>query len=699
MRHGTDLIAGGEIILSGEVLNDEWAGWMWEEDVYFSPAMVRQALLAMPSGPLVMRINSGGGHTVAGEAIRAMVAERARLHGNVTMIVEGLAASAATLILMGATRREMTAGSILMIHNPSGGAWGEADDLRKEAAVLDMITDTFAGVYAQATGKTPDEVKKIMAAETWYGPADALSAGWVHAITGDAAPDENNALPSLVARAQAQMQTAAQRVMSRKMQFNVRPGDPGQHSSATVLASTATARAANPKENSMPGNPAAVTSAAPVVAAMSVDDAVLAERARCRAIREMAQPFVAAGRVMQADVDVLIDQGLTADTAATRLLTTMAAREPLVSRSPATITRDEVDTRMEGMIGALMGERTGPAEQFRGLTVRRLARELAGRSSGFSDAESIRNGMRATSMMGGAHGVSDFSYITTEVMGRSLQREYQARPANWSAVCGAAMTAADFRELHAVRFGGDFQLKPVRENGEYESATLTDEAEGLRVERFGRTIKLTFEAVVNDDMGAFQRIPREFASAARNKESSIVWGIIRSNAVLKSDGKTLFHADHGNLAGSGAAISVTSVGAGRAAMWKQKALGRKSTDDDFMMVEADRLIVPPALETLALQFVTATQPGTDGAVNPYKSTLTPIVVPHISAAASGGSDTAWYLVASSLPPVQHAYLEGYEAPSVVTVDGMNPDVVTMNARHIFGAAASEYRGAWKNPGA
>ena len=46
----------------------------------------------------------------------------------------------------------------------------------------------------------------------------------------------------------------------------------------------------------------------------------------------------------------------------------------------------------------------------------------------------------------------------------------------------------------------------------------------------------------------------------------------------------------------------------------------------------------------------------------------------------------------------HAYLEGYDAPTVMTVDGMNPDQVTMNARHIFGAANTEFRGAFRNPG-
>lgn len=285
-------------------------------------------------------------------------------------------------------------------------------------------------------------------------------------------------------------------------------------------------------------------------------------------------------------------------------------------------------------------------------------------------------------------------------MNRSLQEAYRRRNASWQLVTGAPLTATDFRELHSVRFGGDFSLKPVKENGEYQSAVLADEAEGLKVERRGRTITLTFEAVVNDDMGAFQRIPTEFAMAARTMEASMVWSLIRSNAKLKSDGKALFHADHGNLGtGGGAAgtIGAAAVAAARKAMWGQRAFG--STDrDDFLQIEPDRLIVPLALELLALQFTATVTPGTDANANPYKSTLTSAVIPNLGAEA-GGSDIAWYLVSSDLPPIAHAYLEGYAAPTVQTIEGMNPDLVKMDARHIFGAAVVDYRGAYKVAGA
>ena len=421
-----------------------------------------------------------------------------------------------------------------------------------------------------------------------------------------------------------------------------------------------------------------------------------AERDRQRAIREVAAPFMAAGTLPAAEVEKVINEGTAAEAAGNRFMAIMAASNPSTTAAVVSGSRqDETQTRVEGMICAMMSDYSGPGEQFRGMRIRDLAMELGGRE-GFDRTAQVQRGMRSTTMMGGAHGVSDFAYITTEVMNRQLLANYERRAANWQSVTGTPMQASDFRELHAARFGGDFQLKPVKENGEYEEATLQDEAEGLKVERRGRTINITFEAVVNDDMGAFDRIPDDFARASRMMETTMVWSLIRANAVLKSDKKTLFHADHKNLGAAGG-ITVAAVGAARKRMWEQMAFGADKKSGDFLMIEPDLLIVPPSLETAAGQFTADVTPAKTDDANPYRRTLTTIVAPHLGAVA-GGSDTAWYLASSDLPPISVAYLEGHAAPTVRTIEGMNPDKVTMNARHIFGAAATEFRGIDKNPG-
>lgn len=699
-----DLIVNGEIVLEGDVVPSGF------ED-YFDGGIITANLfrraLAMVDGDVVVRVNSAGGDPTEGEAIRAAIAD----HGApVTVKVAGDAMSAASLMIMAADTIEMSPGSIMMIHDPSALTLGTSEDHRKSADVLDILADTYAGVYARRSGKSAAEMRTLMKSELYMGPAEAIAQGFADAISGDADDDDRDPAPELAAaemsaartRHAASITMVKRALVQHRPHNNSNPTAAGGHHQA-VMAATQEATMPDPAKPAQaspkPETSPAVQMAAPnAPAPEAVQSAVMAERARATDIRKMAAPFMASGQLSQDDVDAVIADGTSADAAGQRFLAVMAAAQPPVRHNARTeITRDENETRMEGMIAALAGQTDGPAEQYRGLRLKSLAMELSGPRRGYNEADAVRRGMMSTTMMGGAHGVSDFSYITTEVMNRNLIAAYDRRMATWSAVTGAPVTASDFRELAPVRFGGDFQLKKVLENGEYHEASLADEAEGLKVERRGRTISLTFEAIVNDDMGAFARIPSEFAMAARIMESSMVWSLIRSNAVLKSDGLALFHATHKNLAASGAALSATTVGAARKALWEMTAFKSKDPDD-FLMIEPDRLLIPPALELAAGQFIAAVTPAKDSDANPFKSSLTPVTVPHLGTAA-GGSDTAWYLVSSDLPPIIHAYLDGYQSPTVQTIEGMNPDKVTMNARHIFGAAVGDYRGAYKNPGA
>lgn len=713
--NGSDLIFNGEIVLEGDVLPHEWC--MWTEESCFSARMVREALAAF-TGDVTIRVNSPGGSPHEGEAVRAAIEA---YPGRVTVIVAGIAASAASLIIMAADRIEMTAGSFIMVHDPSTCMCGNSAALRQEADTLDVLSDTYAQVYAQRTGQSTDAIREMMRKEVWMGPDQAIAAGFADAVVGpvEAMPfvTSEAVSPELAAAMSAHSTTLSTLRMCAE-KATATPGHPagaptGRSGHSTAMSASTTETTMEPEENTAP--PVAATPpaapattmaapAAPVVDMQAIrDQAVRDERARQRGIREMAAPFMGRGQLTQADVDAVINDGTSLEQASGRLMTAMASAQTPVAPTPSSTpvrarNGERHPEQMEGMIQALMRNYEGPGAEYRGMRLNGLAMTLSGTSRGYSDVENIRRGMMSTTMMGGAVGVSDFAYITTEVMNRTLIREYERRTAQWTLVTGEPLTASDFRELHAARFGGDFQLKAVKENGEYQQAVLADEAEGLKVERRGREISITFEAVVNDDMGAFTRIPREFAMAARMMEASMVWTLIRTNAVLKSDSKALFHADHGNLsAGGAAAITVASVGAGRKAMWEQRAFGSKDKDD-FLNLTPDILLVPPALETVAGQFVRPTTPAKDADGNPYKDTLTPHTVPNLGAAA-GGSDTAWYLISSDLPPVSVARLEGYEAPTVQTLEGMNPDLVKMNARHMFGAANTEFRGAQKNAGA
>src|SRR3546814_7222783 len=117
-------------------------------------------------------------------------------------------------------------------------------------------------------------------------------------------------------------------------------------------------------------------------------------------------------------------------------------------------------------------------------------------------------------------------------------------------------TAPDFREIARVQLSGLTALQQVKEGGEYKYMSLGDSAEKYSLSKYGGIIAVTWETIVNDDLGAFNRIPVMIANEAAGLEGAIVYGALTANAAL-SDTVALFPDTHHKLA-TGAAITATS---------------------------------------------------------------------------------------------------------------------------------------------
>jgi ATP-dependent Clp endopeptidase proteolytic subunit ClpP len=120
-------------------------------------------------------INSPGGDVFEGMAIyNALLTVKEKL----TAHVMGLAASMASVILMAAPKRIIHQGAMVMVHNPSGGAWGTSEDMRKVAATLDQIKMQMVNLYVNTTGLPEEDVKKLMDNETWLTAQDSVDKGF-----------------------------------------------------------------------------------------------------------------------------------------------------------------------------------------------------------------------------------------------------------------------------------------------------------------------------------------------------------------------------------------------------------------------------------------------------------------------------------------------------------------------------------------
>lgn len=129
---------------------------------------------------LDVAINSPGGDVFAGIAIYNAL----RAHGGtVTTRALGVAASAASIVMMAGDVREMPANAMVMVHNPWSFAAGNADELRNTADVLDKIGDSLVSIYTARTGKAEDEIRAMLATDTWMSADEAKELGFVDTVT------------------------------------------------------------------------------------------------------------------------------------------------------------------------------------------------------------------------------------------------------------------------------------------------------------------------------------------------------------------------------------------------------------------------------------------------------------------------------------------------------------------------------------
>jgi Protease subunit of ATP-dependent Clp proteases len=127
-----------------------------------------------------LRINSPGGDVFAARAMKtALEAHQAR----VIVHIDGIAASAASFLMLAGDEIKMADGAFLMIHNPWGFAMGDATEMRSTAELLDKVTTALVNDYVHATGQSDAQIRDWMTAETWFTAKEAVDSGFIHAVT------------------------------------------------------------------------------------------------------------------------------------------------------------------------------------------------------------------------------------------------------------------------------------------------------------------------------------------------------------------------------------------------------------------------------------------------------------------------------------------------------------------------------------
>lgn len=408
-------------------------------------------------------------------------------------------------------------------------------------------------------------------------------------------------------------------------------------------------------------------------------------------IRALRQTF----NLPEAFANDLIDREATVEQARAAAVEAVRQRPAatITAHTPAQVTTGATPETFTRAAGEALYCRANPsvmpsdaAREFMGLSVIELGRTILGR------AGVLTTGMSPSAIVERMLTTSDFPAIMGDTVDRSLRAGYQAAPSALKAAARKS-TARDFRRKTKLQISEAPTLQKVNEGGEFTHGALHDAKESYAIATFGRIISVTRQLLVNDDVGAFTDMAAKWGEAAADFEAQHLVDLLVSNSgagPTMDDGTALFHADHGNLAGTAAALSVASLGIARKSLRRQTGIAGRPIN-----VRPRYLIVPPELELTAEQLIASIQATTTDDVNPFGGKLDLLVEPRLT------STTAWYLASdpAATEGLEYSYLQGEEGPQIETKQGFEIDGMSFKVRLDYGAAFIEHRSWFRNAGA
>ena len=591
-----------------------------------------QKVKAMVVGqlPITVHINSPGGSVTDALAIYSILRKH---QGHITAVVDGLCASAATIVALAADEIVMAEHSLLMVHNPWTVASGDAAQMRKTADTLDVASREMVALYTERTGLSGDKVSAIMGAETWFNAYEAVEAGFAHRVD-----DTERSKPRMAATAMSFLSTVVSSPEAA-IQSRQRLTDSKENHRRQIIA---------------------------MCAPFASNDSVIK-------LRESKEIMSYTTEQVREKLMVALGEGTTAST--------YPRVDTHIFSGNGNIVRDGMVDALSTRLGfAKAQDNNNP---FRTMSLIDMARAaLTERGVGVA---SIGTKMQLVGMAF-THTTSDFGNVLMDVSEKAMLRGWENSGETFP-LWTKKGSLADFRDAHRVGISGFPTLPRVREGAEYKHVTCDDRGAPIALATYGGLFGITRQAIINDDLGAFNTIPANLGRSAHRTIGDLVYSILADNANFV-DGKPLFSTDHGNTSDVASLMSPDALGELRRQMRLQRdAFGAS------LNISPSFVIVPAALESAAIRVLNSTSiSGPDmnsGIANPVnnmgnlivESRLDSSTIPYWYLAAEQGADT-----------IEVAYLDGVDVPYLEQQEGWTSDGVSFKVRIDAGVAPLDYRG-------
>lgn len=631
-----------------------------------------------------LHIHSPGGDVFEGMAIYNLLASHP---ARVEVYVDGLAASMASVIAMVGDVVIMPANAMMMIHRPWGIQGGDADEMRRYAELLDKVEGTLVASYTKKTGKSEEEIKQLLAAETWLTGAEAVEQGFA-----DQLAEPLQAAASLKSQRMQEfdhMPEQLKNLMNPRGQGN---GQPPQQPQGGGQPNAPQGDGQPTQQPQGGGQPAQQPQGGGQPAA-TMEQFKAKEKARREAVAAVFQPFGETHAQLQREC--LDDMEIDAVAAKDKLLAALGAgttptapnrRDTHAFADNGNIVGDGIRNCVEARVGLGQAEKDNA---YAGMTLMECARaSLADRGIGIAGYGGDR-----LAIVGAAftHTSSDFGHLLADVARKAMLKGYEEAEESfpkWT----AKGTLPDFRPMKRVDMTTFPSLRKVAEGAEYKYASVGDRGEQIVLATYGELLSITRQAIINDDLSAFNRLPRMMGRAAIRTVGDLVYALLGS-AHKMDDGKALFHAEHGNLM-SAAALSVARFDEAKTLMRRQKE-GKA-----VLNIRPAYQLVPVSLESTAKALLAAEyDPAMAEAKvpNPVRGLVEVIADARLDEQSVNTS----YMVAdpNQYDTIEVAYLDGNDAPYLEQQQGFTTDGAVFKVRIDAGVAPMSYRTMVKMPGA
>ncbi len=408
------------------------------------------------------------------------------------------------------------------------------------------------------------------------------------------------------------------------------------------------------------------------------------ERKRTSEITAMFRDFDVEG------ADEAIVLGKSVDEARAMVMDQLRARNAGVSVKMGESESDKFRAAAQDAVlmaaGIQVAEAAPGAQELRGHSMVELAREALQREGLKANIGDNMELARAA-----INSTSTFPAIMSNLANKSVMVGFNEAETTYQIWAGKGSNR-DFKEAarYALSEAGNLELVP--EGGQFKQDSLGEASARTKVATYGKLFSLTRQAIINDDLGLFSKIATKYGSAAKRLVNKMVYAQLTGNVQMQ-DTIALFDAKHGNVAGTGEALSVKAIAKAITAMRRQKGITGEAT----LNITPKYLVIPPELEMTAYEIVnsTAAVDGVNsGVINPYKGRFIIVVDAELT------DPTAWYLVADAAQhdTIEVTYLNGVETPRLETRQGFDVDGIEYKVAFDCGVSALDFRGMYKNAG-